>query len=191
MSLLRREPREVYRVYDEDEFLAAAGVGTDDHESPAAPRAEVPRPSVSMPEEGSALPTGAQRFAVPAVLIGAVAAVAGLVAASSMPSKREIARRRDAGRGAAAAPVTTAGTSREQMTAGRASARPLTSGQHVGGRQPAAGRAPASRRGGGAGQRRHGALARDRATLYDVALLTASSRREGPQPVLGEFGFER
>jgi hypothetical protein len=191
MSLLRREQREVYRVYDEDEFLAADGVGTDDHESPAAPQAEVPRPSVSMAEEGSAVPTGARRFAVPAVLIGAVAAVAGLVAVSIMPSRRDIARRRDVGRGAAAAPVTTAGTSREQMTAERASARPVRSGQHVGGRQPSAGRAPASRRGGRAGQPGHGALARDRATLHDAALLTASSRREGPQPVLGEFGFER
>jgi hypothetical protein len=191
MSLLRREPREVYRVYDEDEFLAADGVGTDHGESPAAPRAEVPRQSVSMAEEASARATGARRFAVPALLIGAVACVGGLVTVSSMPSRRGIPRRPDAGRGAAAAPATAAGTSREQMTVERASARPLGSGQHVAGRQPSAGRAPASRRGGRPSHPARGALAQEGATLHDVALLTPSSRREGPQAVLGEFGFER
>jgi hypothetical protein len=192
MSLLRREPREVYRVYDEEEFLAADRVGAEHQESPAPPRAELPRQSVSMAEDASARATGVRRFAVPAVLIGAVAAVGGLVAASGMPSRRGIARRPDAGSGAAAASVTAARTSPEQTTAERAAAgRPLRNRQHVGARQPSAERAPAGRRGGRPRHPSHGALARARATLYNAALLTASSRGEGPQPVLGEFGFER
>jgi len=192
VSLLRREPREVYRVYDEDEFLAGeGGEGADHEETPPALRGELPRERISTAVASSGRATVVRRFAGPAMLVGAVAAVAGLVVSSNLPSRRAMGRRLDAGRGAAPAAVRPARSSRAQMRAAQISAaRPPWSGEHVDRREPSATRASARRRATPPRRASHAVLPRDEVTLYDVALQTSSSRGEEPQAVLGEFGFE-
>ncbi|HSZ14441.1 MAG TPA: hypothetical protein VK790_10455 [Solirubrobacteraceae bacterium] len=77
MTLLRRAPREVYRVYDEDEFFASAGIGQC---------GEAPTPT---PE----LDRHAHRVAGVTVLVAAVGAVAGLVVITSVSPSARAGRR--------------------------------------------------------------------------------------------------
>ncbi len=75
MTLLRRAPREVYRVYDEDEFFASAGIGQC---------GEAPAPEL----EGRA-----HRVAGVTVLLAAVGAVTGLVVITSLSPAARAGRR--------------------------------------------------------------------------------------------------
>jgi hypothetical protein len=84
MTLLRRAPREVYRVYAEDEFFASqAADETFAESSPGADRRLL-------------------RLAGGAMLLAAVGAVAGLVAITSLSSAPRVGRRRGSGLLAAA-----------------------------------------------------------------------------------------
>ena len=92
MTLLQRRPREVYRVFEEDEFLAAST-----HEfraMPAAPGASQWR---------------VRRIAAAAALVAATSALAGLLAIAEMLPVSSNRRRTIvpllAGRGSAAAPA--------------------------------------------------------------------------------------
>jgi hypothetical protein len=193
MSLLRREPREVYRVYDEGEFLAGADHagthrdGTEGEESPPLRPDELPHERVSTASSGEG--AGVRRFAGPAMLVGAVAAVGGLVVASGLPSGGGLGRRPAGGPGAAGAAVSAVRSPRAQMAGGRSSAAAsFRTGQYVARHKASAARALARR----AARRlaRHAAVAPDEAALGDAARLTASSPSGGPKAMRGEFGFE-
>jgi hypothetical protein len=92
MTLLTRRPREVYRVFEEDEFLAA-----DTHELAATPAAPV------------ASQRRVRRTAAAAALVAATSALAGLLAIAEMlpvsSNRRRTVVPLFAGRGSAAAPA--------------------------------------------------------------------------------------
>lgn len=92
MTLLQRRPREVYRVFEEDEFLVGGM-----HEFRAAPAA----PIASRP--------GVRRIAAAAALVAASSALAGLLAiADVLPTssnRRRTVAPRFASRGSAARPA--------------------------------------------------------------------------------------
>jgi hypothetical protein len=84
MTLLRRAPREVYRVYAEDEFFASQA--TDETFAESSPGAD----------------RRLLRLAGGAMLLAAIGAVGGLVAITSVSSAPRVGRRRGSGLLAAA-----------------------------------------------------------------------------------------
>jgi hypothetical protein len=84
MTLLRRAPREVYRVYAEDEFFAS----------------QVADETFAVPSRGA--DRRLLRLAGGAMLLAAVGAVGGLVAITSLSSAPRVGRRRGSGLLAAA-----------------------------------------------------------------------------------------
>jgi hypothetical protein len=76
MTLLRRRPREIYRVYSEEEYLDGAGSAfAIAGESPV----DEPSPRVTGPARQAVLERRLHRVAGVAVLAGTIGAVAGLV----------------------------------------------------------------------------------------------------------------
>jgi hypothetical protein len=73
MTLLRRAPREVYRVYDEEEFLAGEAW------------IECPQSACPDTEERDGGGARARHLAVAAMLCGAVGAVGAVIVISSLP----------------------------------------------------------------------------------------------------------
>ncbi len=90
MSLLRREPREVYRVYDEGEFLAGS-----DRESgtPAAQPREAARQVQSSGLGSRYRAANLRRVAAATLLAGAVGGLCGLIALSSLRPASRTGRR--------------------------------------------------------------------------------------------------
>lgn len=86
MTLLRRAPREVYRVYDAEEFLADAGVGEI---AEAAPQAPPPRGESARWRHQIA---GAMLFVSAMSALGALLAVIGLSSTGSGRRARSGAR---------------------------------------------------------------------------------------------------
>jgi hypothetical protein len=202
MTLLRRAPREVYRVYSEDEFFAAAAPdedqGTASHPNSA----------------GHQL----QRIAGVTILLAVVGVVGGIVAITSV-SRVAGARRRGIGRLSAAsgssgrarggvAPVHTgmaipshlgksvgrsgvaahiAGRRSRVRTAGKRFAAPEHGGRSRGGGSREASRSPVESVSGP----RHVVQAADTGAPVSVADAWADTSTSAPQPVQAEFGFER
>ncbi len=98
MTLPRRAPREVYRVYDEDEFLAAAG-HEQAWEAPAA----------------TAGAGRARRLVSAAMLFGAVGAVGGLIALNGLAPPTGTGRRIGGGLRAAAGLLISSGFSHARI----------------------------------------------------------------------------
>jgi hypothetical protein len=110
MTLLRRAPREVYRVYDEDEFLAAAG-HEQAWEAPAA----------------TAGAGRARRLASTAMLFGAVGAVGGLIAVNCLAPPKGTGRRVGGGLRAAAGLLISSGVSHARIWRARPTVNRSTS----------------------------------------------------------------
>jgi hypothetical protein len=191
MRLPRRAPREVYRVYREDEFLSDAA----DHDH----REAVSRGSAGRSGHAQAGTQGAgnrrlRGAAGAAMLLGVVGALGGVTLMSSVLSSRGRVRRPGAGERAAtgsSAPSRLPGppTPRRRSDRGRSRRRDGGQGDHA-----------------GTGPRRRAARGRGRALVHDLrrraaALAGASatgvtSPTEGARPAstlspTREFGFER
>ncbi|MCW2969818.1 MAG: hypothetical protein JWO23_945 [Solirubrobacterales bacterium] len=82
MALLRREPREVYRVYGAQEFLA--GAEGEGHEP--APVSDGASPAQPSSARRSRMPGGASRALRAAVFSAGVALACGLIVARNMQS---------------------------------------------------------------------------------------------------------
>jgi hypothetical protein len=202
MTLLRRAPREVYRVYSEDEFFAAA--------TPDEDQGTVSHPNSA----GHQL----QRIAGVTILLAVVGAVGGMVAITSV-SRVAGARRRGIGRLSAAsgspvrarggvAPVHTGTAIRSHL--GKLVGRSGVAA-HLGGpssRVRKAGKPFAGSGDGGRGRGRgsrgasrsrvedvsgptHVVQAADIGVRVSVADSWAGTSTSAPRPVQAEFGFER
>jgi hypothetical protein len=202
MTLLRRAPREVYRVYSEDEFFAAAAPGED---------------------QGTASPPNSashqlQRIAGVTILLAVVGVVGGIVAITSM-SRVAGARRRGIGRLSAAsgssvrarggvAPVHTGiaipshlgklvGRSGVAARIGGRSSRVRAAGKlfapsgHGGRSRGRGGRGAARSRVEDGSGPRHVVQAADAGARVSVADSWAGTSTSASQPVQAEFGFER
>jgi len=176
MTLLRRAPREVYRVYEEDEFFADAV-----HEERFGS-------TISDAGEGRV-----RRIAGAAMLLGAVGVVGGLVVVNSLPPARGPGRRALGGLRAKSRSLAPAHVASARMwSAFAASVRPRRATKR-GSRPIGAGRRPRNRI-------RSTEVAAARPSV-DAAAVTegrangtplAVSARVIPQPVgHAEFGFER
>lgn len=82
MTLLRRQPREVYRVYGAQEFLA----GADGEEHEPAPVSDGASHAQRRSARRSGLRGGAPHALSVAVLVAGVALACGLIVARNMPS---------------------------------------------------------------------------------------------------------
>jgi len=168
MTLLRRAPREVYRLYGEDEFFATSTPG-EDHATAEHRR------------KGS---RRLQRFAGVAILLAVVGVVGGMVAITSV-SRVAGARRRGIGRLSAAAHA--GGRTSRMMPAGKSFA---TSGP--GGRSRRASSRGVSRpRVKNASGPTRSVQTADVGTAVNVADSWAGTPVSAPRPVQAEFGFER
>src|SRR5690349_5467872 len=88
MPLLRRQPREVYRVYGADEFLA--GADGDDGRATPLPEDDA-SPTFRLPARAGTRDRNARTLSA-VILITGVGAACGLVIARNMPSAGQSAR---------------------------------------------------------------------------------------------------
>lgn len=204
VMLLHRAPREVYRVYDEDEFLDGAG----DEEffalvEPVAPIA--PIEPLKLAEPAASAGTGERRLrrlAGAAMLVGAVGTVGGAIAINISRPARGVARRTSP-----SSPVVTRSYV-ATTTHASATVHPSAAGHHVssaqappshpvahasshGGRRRG-GRKDVAWRGYARGARRNAAVVGQ--GLATPAMLARSSVSEPvapPRAEHAEFGFER
>lgn len=86
MTLLRRRPREVYRVFTEEEYLNGAELDLD-----LGTGGE--RPATAEPARRSSNPPRLRRVAGAAMLVGAIGAVGGVVALNGVGAHRVPGRR--------------------------------------------------------------------------------------------------
>jgi hypothetical protein len=197
MTLLRRAPREVYRVYGEQEFLEGA-----DHAEALPPLARACEDRRA--NARSAAPGGGgrhlRRVTGTALLVGAVGAVGAVTAASGLLSGRGPGRRIGESRRASLGPLVASHVSRAPIWRARAprtlrsalrpASQPMRTGQ---------GLAVVRRRGLARGGRRPGVeIAVERpqhppAVQASVAGLTATAGAPAgaQRPMHPEFGFER
>ncbi len=130
MSLWRRAPRQVYRVYAEDEYLA------EEHgaaESERLREAEQPGSRERRPEIGLSPPTGSRtaRLVGVGLLLGATVGAAGLVL-SHLTHEASPPRGSSSGSLAARRPSPTSSRSFSHRTSGEASADPQSESQSSG-----------------------------------------------------------
>ncbi len=200
VMLPRRAPREVYRVYDEDEFLDGAGDG--EFFEPVEPVEPV-----KLAEPAASAGTGERRLrrlAGAAMLVGAVGTVGGAIAINISRPARGAARR--------ISPSSPVATRSYITTTTRASAsvHPSAAGNHVssaqvppshpaahashgGGRRRRAGRKDVAWRGHARGARRNAAVGQGLATPAMLARseVSVSEPAAPPRAEHAEFGFER
>ncbi len=212
MTLLRRAPREVYRVYTEDEFFAEDEFldGSEDEEVAGrgllsmADRSEIGQPA--------AAGRRTRRFTGAAALAGAVGAMGGAVIMNGLPSARSQGRQTGGGSHAATPqPARQMLSVRAQLAAGRArtshsdhrrsrlrdTARrqhgPGAQRRHHRGLRDSARRrhALAGRLQYATGARRHAGVERGISAPVIVASSTGSAPAGPSRPEHAEFGFER
>jgi hypothetical protein len=206
VMLRRRAPREVYRVYDEDEFLD--GAGDEEFFEPVEPVKPVkPVEPVKLGEPAASAGTGERRLrrlAGAAMLVGAVGTVGGAIAINISRPARGAARRTSP-----SSPVATRSYI-TTMTRASASVHPSAAGHHVssaqappshpvahashgGGGRRRAGRKDVAWRGHARGARRNAAVGQGLATPAMLARseVSVSEPAAPPRAEHAEFGFER
>ncbi|HYM56246.1 MAG TPA: hypothetical protein VES97_12860 [Solirubrobacteraceae bacterium] len=191
MTLMRRAPREVYRVYDEEDFLVGADrAAIPAVSAPAGAALGEPRRAVASRSRERRL----RRAAGVAMLVGAVGAAGGMTAISGLPSARGKARRGGGGmRAATGSPVSSPVSHVQIWQGGEPAIR--TDRETIRASRPDRIR----RRDGGGGHGRavvsaprHAGIQVAPASPASVARLTAAASSPGPQRQgHSEFGFER
>jgi hypothetical protein len=180
MSPLRRAPREVYRVYREEEFLAGVegeeetlgDAGADELAATATPAEAAPRPRAVTRSHARA--ASLRRAAGVVVTAAAIGVLAGLIALRDQSGPSAIGRRVAGGRGLQAGGQALGWQGRPALRRARPRA------------QRATGRALGKRSSRGTKRER-----RVRATAPDVAVSSAVAAPESQPGQYREFGFER